>query len=207
MNGYTDGCRDGLNELEARILKYITESIRTDGYSPSVRDIQRSLGIKSTSTAQLYINRLEEKGYITKANCKSRSIRLNEEMLPFGRVPILGRITAGVPILATENFEGYINFAAETVHCRPEELFALRVSGESMREAGIMDGDIVIVEKTPYAQNGQIVVAMIDDSATVKTFYRENGHFRLQPENHTMQPIIADDVSVLGRVVASMRTY
>lgn len=207
MNGYTDGCRDGLNEIEAKILKYITESIRTDGYSPSVRDIQRSLGIKSTSTAQLYINRLEEKGYITKANCKSRSIRLNEEMLPFGRVPILGRITAGVPILATENFEGYINFAAETVHCRPEDLFALRVSGESMREAGIMDGDIVIVEKTPYAQNGQIVVAMIDDSATVKTFYRENGHFRLQPENHTMQPIIADDVSVLGRVVASMRTY
>ena len=207
MNGYTDGCRDGLNEIEAKILKYITESIRTDGYSPSVRDIQRSLGIKSTSTAQLYINRLEEKGYITKANCKSRSIRLNEEMIPFGRVPILGRITAGMPILATENFEGYINFAAETVHCRPEELFALRVSGESMREAGIMDGDIVIVEKTPYAQNGQIVVAMIDDSATVKTFYRENGHFRLQPENHTMQPIIADDVSVLGRVVASMRTY
>ncbi|MCI5513885.1 MAG: transcriptional repressor LexA [Clostridia bacterium] len=207
MNGYTDGCRDGLNEIEAKILKYITESIRTDGYSPSVRDIQRSLGIKSTSTAQLYINRLEEKGYITKANCKSRSIRLNEEMLPFGRVPILGRITAGMPILATENFEGYINFAAETVHCRPEDLFALRVSGESMREAGIMDGDIVIVEKTPYAQNGQIVVAMIDDSATVKTFYRENGHFRLQPENHTMQPIIADDVSVLGRVVASMRTY
>lgn len=207
MNGYTDGCRDGLNEIEAKILKYITESIRTDGYSPSVRDIQRSLDIKSTSTAQLYINRLEEKGYITKANCKSRSIRLNEEMLPFGRVPILGRITAGMPILATENFEGYINFAAETVHCRPEDLFALRVSGESMREAGIMDGDIVIVEKTPYAQNGQIVVAMIDDSATVKTFYRENGHFRLQPENHTMQPIIADDVSVLGRVVASMRTY
>ena len=207
MNGYNDGCRDGLNEIEAKILKYITESIRTDGYSPSVRDIQRSLGIKSTSTAQLYINRLEEKGYITKANCKSRSIRLNEEMLPFGRVPILGRITAGMPILATENFEGYINFAAETVHCRPEDLFALRVSGESMREAGIMDGDIVIVEKTPYAQNGQIVVAMIDDSATVKTFYRENGHFRLQPENHTMQPIIADDVSVLGRVVASMRTY
>lgn len=207
MNGYTDGCRDGLNEIEAKILKYITESIRTDGYSPSVRDIQRSLGIKSTSTAQLYINRLEEKGYITKANCKSRSIRLNEEMLPFGRVPILGRITAGMPILATENFEGYINFAAETVHCRPEDLFALRVAGESMREAGIMDGDIVIVEKTPYAQNGQIVVAMIDDSATVKTFYRENGHFRLQPENHTMQPIIADDVSVLGRVVASMRTY
>lgn len=207
MNGYTDGCRDGLNEIETKILKYITESIRTDGYSPSVRDIQRSLGIKSTSTAQLYINRLEEKGYITKANCKSRSIRLNEEMLPFGRVPILGRITAGMPILATENFEGYINFAAETVHCRPEDLFALRVSGESMREAGIMDGDIVIVEKTPYAQNGQIVVAMIDDSATVKTFYRENGHFRLQPENHTMQPIIADDVSVLGRVVASMRTY
>ncbi len=207
MNGYTDGCRDGLNEIEAKILKYITESIRTDGYSPSVRDIQRSLGIKSTSTAQLYINRLEEKGYITKANCKSRSIRLNEEMLPFGRVPILGRITAGMPILATENFEGYINFAAETVHCRPEDLFALRVSGESMREAGIMDGDIVIVEKTPYAQNGQIVVAMIDDSATVKTFYRENGHFRLQPENQTMQPIIADDVSVLGRVVASMRTY
>ena len=207
MNGYTDGCRDGLNEIEAKILKYITESIRTDGYSPSVRDIQRSLGIKSTSTAQLYINRLEEKGYITKANCKSRSIRLNEEMLPFGRVPILGRITAGMPILATENFEGYINFAAETVHCRPEDLFALRVSGESMREAGIMDGDIVIVEKTPYAQNGQIVVAMIDDSATVKTFYRENGHFRLQQENHTMQPIIAYDVSVMGRVVASMRTY
>lgn len=196
-----------LNETESRVLEYIKESIKKYGYSPSVRDIQRAAEIKSSSTAYLVIERLEEKGYITKENSKSRSIRINETGIPEHAVPLLGRITAGIPVLAEENFEGYIDFAARTVNCRQDELFALKVSGESMREAGIMDGDTVVVQKTPYAENGQIVVAMIDDSATVKTFYRENGHFRLQPENNTMEPIIVEEVAVLGKVVACVRVY
>lgn len=201
FHGHSD-----LTDAEKRVLGYIEVSIRDRGYSPSVRDIQRSLEIKSSSTVQLLIEHLEEKGYITKAGGKSRSIRLNS-VSSEGRVPLLGRITAGVPILAEENFEGYIEFSARAVHCDPKELFALRVVGTSMIEAGIMDGDTVIVNKTGYAENGQIVVAMIEDCATVKTFYREDGHFRLQPENRTMEPIIADEVTVLGRVVASIRLY
>ena len=196
-----------LTSNEEMIFNYIKEAINERGYSPSVRDIQISLGIKSTSTAQLYIEKLEKKGYIRKENGRSRSIRITVPSAMGDLVPLVGRVTAGMPILAEENFEGYIRFAAETVHCKQDDLFALRVTGQSMIEAGILDGDIVIVKKESYSDNGRIVVALIEDEATVKTFYKEDGHYRLQPENKTMDPIIVDEVALLGIVVASFRQY
>ncbi len=122
------------------------------------------------------------------------------------RVPLLGKVTAGTPITAIQNFDGYVDFPASMAH-GSRQLFALKVSGESMREVGIMDGDIVVVEGRSYADNGEIVVAMIDDEATVKRYFRESGHIRLQPENSEMQPIIATNVSVLGKVIANFRFY
>ena len=196
-----------LNDKEQRMLDYITESIRTDGYSPTVRDIREALGIKSTATVHAYLSKLEEKGYIQKQNGKSRTLRIGEELsAPTTRqIPIIGRVTAGMPILAVENFDGYVDFTEGKY--RKEELFALKVTGTSMIEAGILDGDIVIVRQQSVAENGEIVVALVDDSATVKTFYKENGHFRLQPENSTMEPIIVESLSILGKVVASIRYY
>lgn len=196
-----------LSDIERRAFEYIKSSIKKYGYSPSVRDIQRALEIRSSSTAYAVIEQLEIKGYVTKENGKSRSIRINEPELPSDSVPLLGRITAGLPVLALENHEGYVTFAASTVGCSQDELFALRISGDSMIEAGIMDGDIVIIKRTDYAENGEIVAAMVDDCATVKTFYKENGGYRLKPENKAMKPILADEVSILGKVVASIRIY
>lgn len=196
-----------LNDKEKRMLDYITESIRNDGYSPTVRDIREALGIKSTATVHAYLERLEEKGYIQKQNGKSRTLRVEGDFTPptAKQVPIIGKVTAGMPILAVENFDGYVDFTEGKYG--KEELFALRVTGQSMIEAGILDGDIVIVRQQNVAESGEIVVALVDDSATVKTFYRENGHFRLQPENSTMEPIIVDSLSILGKVVASIRYY
>ena len=195
-----------LNEKEKKIYKFIVDCINTEGYSPSVRDICAALEIKSTSTVHMYIKKLKEKGYLKKNDNISRSLRPDTIDAVY-RVPILGKVTAGQPITAIENHEGYFSFSSDGVKYEGENLFALRVSGTSMIEAGILDGDIVIVERTPVAENGQIIVAMVDDSATVKTFYKENGRFRLQPENSTMEPIIVDEVVILGRVVASCRYY
>ena len=195
-----------LNEKEKKIYKFIVDCINTEGYSPSVRDICAALEIKSTSTVHMYIKKLKEKGYLKKNDNISRSLRPDTIDAVY-RVPILGKVTAGQPITAIENHEGYFSFSSDGVKYEGENLFALRVSGTSMIEAGILDGDIVIVERTPVAENGQIIVAMVDDSATVKTFYKENGRFRLQPENSSMEPIIVDEVVILGRVVASCRYY
>lgn len=196
-----------LREKEKRVFEYIHESINRDGYSPSVRDIQNHLGIKSTSTVHAYLAKLEEKGYIKKEGGKSRTLRIENQNTNTIKVPIVGKVTAGMPILAVEEHEGYIDFTQGSRRYAEGELFALRVKGESMIEAGILDGDIVIVKKESVAANGDIVVALIDDEATVKTFYKELGHFRLQPENKTMQPIIADEVYVLGKVIAVVRYY
>ncbi len=203
-----------LDHKEQLIFDYIKENIKKNGYSPSIRDIRTALGIKSTSTVHTYLERLERKGYIQKENGKSRTLRVEglmpEDFIPeenSDMVPLIGRVTAGQPILAVENYEGYIQYPAGVTRRPDNDLFALRVSGTSMIEAGIRDGDIVIIEKTSTAENGDIVVALIDDEATVKTFYKEDGHFRLQPENRTMLPIIVNSLMILGKVVASVRFY
>ena len=197
-----------LTKKEKMVFDYLVQSINENGYAPSVRDIGASLGIKSTSSVHLYLHNLEAKGLIEQDANKKRTIRI---CAPFarvaGKVPLLGAITAGSPILAVENFEGYVDLPWQSAKYSSEELFALKVRGESMLDAGIFDGDVVIVRKSAYADNGQIVVALIEDEATVKTFYREDGHFRLQPENRTMEPIIVDEVALLGIVVASFRQY
>ena len=197
-----------LTKKEKLVFDYLVKSIDENGYAPSVRDIVASLGIKSTSSVHLYLHNLEKKGFIEQDAGKKRTLRICAPYAKvFGRVPLLGSITAGSPILAVENFEGYVDLPWNAAKYSSEELFALKVKGESMIEAGIFDGDVVIVRKGSYAENGQIAVALIEDEATVKTFYREDGHFRLQPENSTMNPIIVDEVALLGVVVASFRQY
>jgi repressor LexA len=198
-----------MNEMTPRersVFEYIKNSLSDNGYAPSVRDIRDALGFKSTSTVHMYLTRLADRGLINRDEGKSRAIYM-EGVGASNQVPLVGRVTAGKPILAQEDFEGYINFCASSVGCRPENLFALNVKGESMIEAGILDGDVVIVDKRSYAENGEIVVALIGEEATVKTFYKEDGHYRLQPENKTMDPIISDNVVILGKVVASLRLY
>ena len=199
-----------LTQKEKRIYEYIESTIENEGYAPTVRDICAALGIKSTSTAHLYLRRLDEKGYIKKYDGKSRAVSL--ERSKFGdkekalRVPLLGKVTAGMPITAVQNYEGYVDFPVSMAR-NSSNLFALRVYGESMKDAGILDGDIVVVEGRQYADNGEIVVAMIDDEATVKRFYREKDRVRLQPENSAMKPIYSKDVMVLGKVIANFRFY
>ena len=173
-----------------RVLDYIRRCV-DDGVPPTVREICDSLGIKSTSTGHKYLRELEEMGYITMGGNRNRCIRLvgrQEEKAV--QVPLLGTVAAGMPILAVESLEGYV-----------------RVKGESMIEAGILDGDIIIARRTPVAENGQIVVAIVGDEATVKTFYKEKGHFRLQPENSTMEPIIVTEAAILGKVISVVRNY
>lgn len=191
-----------LSERDRQVYEYIKARLG-DGFAPSVREICRELGIPSTSTAHGSIRRLISAGLLEQQGSNlNRSLRLRggENI----QVPILGTVTAGQPITAIEHIEGYIGFKPKRHY--GGELFALSVRGESMINAAILDGDTVIVERTPVAENGEIVVALTSDGeATVKRFYRENGHYRLQPENDAMEPIILDEVSVLGRVVAVMR--
>lgn len=199
-----------LTPKEKLFYDYITNTIRSEGYPPSVRDIQQALDVKSTSTVHAYLQRLEEKGYIRKSDRKSRSLRVNDPLpasQDTARIPLVGTVAAGTPILATQNIERYLDVPAISRALRGSNLFALRVKGESMIEAGILDGDIIVVNRDAEFQNGEIVVALIDDEATVKTYYKENGHFRLQPENSTMEPIIVKELSILGKVVSVLRFY
>ncbi len=195
-----------LSPLEKKIYDYICRELSEKGYSPSVRDIKNALDIKSTSTVHVYLKRLDEAGYISKEGGKSRTLRVDSVKPRQNQIPILGCVRAGSPIIAEQNFDGYVDFAVPKGYDR-ESLFALRVEGDSMISAGILDGDTVIVTRCDSAENRDIVVALLEDSATVKTFYRENGHFRLQPENPTMKPIILDDVTLLGKVIACLRMY
>lgn len=199
-----------LCHLENEIYRYISESIEADGFAPSVRDICAALGIKSTSTAHAYIDKLVDKGLVVKKNGKSRAISIEHYTADKKdrtlRVPILGRVPAGQPLLAVENYDGYIDFPLSMTHGE-SGVFALRVVGTSMIEAGILDGDIVVVQSCSYADNGQIVVALINDEATVKRFYREDGGFRLQPENSNMDPIYVKELTLLGKVIANFRFY
>ncbi len=198
-----------LKPKEQRVLDFINKTIDEQGYPPSVREVCAALGFKSTSTVQMYVNRLISKGYISKSDGKSRTIRKADEPSDGTRkykVPVVGQVAAGLPILATQNLEGYITYSS--LHTYDEsKLFSLKVKGESMIDIGIMDGDLVVVEQRNIAENGEIVVALVEDEATVKRFYKEDGKFRLQPENKTMEPIIVDEVSVLGKVIAVIRYY
>ncbi|HIQ80373.1 MAG TPA: transcriptional repressor LexA [Candidatus Scatavimonas merdigallinarum] len=191
-----------LSKSQQKILDYIRECAQ-EGLSPSVREICKATGLKSTSTVHAHLNTLQERGLISREAKLNRTIRVSgEKTVP---VPVLGRVTAGMPVLAVEEIEGYVPIS-ESVR-RGRELFALRIDGDSMINAGILDGDIVVVCKTPVAENGEIVVALIEDEATVKRFYREEGHIRLQPENPAYDPIIVEECMLLGTVVSVVRYY
>lgn len=192
-----------LTKSQAKVFDFLKESI-ADGITPSVREICLATGLSSTSTVHSHLKSLEELGYITRTTGLNRSIRIVGEEKA-SQVPVIGKVTAGVPILAFEDISGYVPFPESKRKGR--ELFALNVVGESMKDIGILDGDIVICEKTPVAENGEIVVAMIDGEATVKSFYKEDNYVRLQPHNPDFEPIITDDVTILGKVIALSRDY
>lgn len=192
-----------LTKSQQKVYDYIKECAQ-DSRVPSVREVCAATGLKSTSTVHLHLKTLEEKGLIERERGLNRCIRLSGSEKS-SQVPVMGRVTAGMPILAVEDIEGYVP-VSESVR-RGRELFALRVCGESMINAGILDGDIAIVHSTPVADNGDIVVALVGDEATVKRFYKEDGRFRLQPENDAFEPIIVDEVALLGKLVAIYRNY
>lgn len=198
-------------DMQARILAYIEQEIRTRGYAPSVREIGEAVGLKSTSTVHGHLTRMERKGLLRRDAMKPRAIGLSTAFSPFDEnaslreIPVVGRVAAGTPILAEENIEETMTLPEEMVGSG--ELFILRVRGESMIQAGIMNDDYIVVHRQMNANNGEIVVAMIDDEATVKRFYKENGHIRLQPENDAMEPIIVPEVMILGKVVSLIRKF
>lgn len=198
--------RGELSERQRQILEYIRKCVEEKGYPPSVREIGQAVGLSSSSTVHGHLNRLEQKGYIRRDPTKPRAIELlspQHRRVPYQQVPVVGRVTAGEPILAVENVETYVPVSKEIFG--DDELFVLKVRGESMIEAGILDGDWVIVRRQATAENDDIVVARLDDEATVKRFYREQGKIRLQPENPTVEPIITDRVEILGLVVGLFR--
>jgi len=199
---------DKLTNKQQEILDYIKEQILQRGFPPSVRDICAAVGLKSTSTVHSHLETLEKCGYIRRDPAKPRTIEILDENFNLTRremvsVPIVGSVAAGQPILATENIEGYFPIPAE--YMPNAQTFMLKVKGESMINAGIFDGDKILVQQQNTARNGDKVVALIDDSATVKTFYKEKDHIRLQPENDTMEPIIVHDVQILGKVIGLFR--
>ena len=210
---------DSLNKREKAILKFIEKQVVENGYPPSVREIGKAVGLKSTATVHGYLESLEKKGYIKKESQKGRTLKLlkggnlegeqttfekpvytNKEMV---EVPVVGKITAGAPILAVENVTDTFPIPLDFVG--NSESFMLTVRGESMIEAGILNGDYILVRKQNTATNGEIVVALIEDEATVKTFYKEKNHIRLQPENSTMNPIIVPNCEILGKVIGVFR--
>jgi repressor LexA len=200
---------EDLSERQISIMNYIKKEIRTKGYPPSVREIGEAVGLSSSSTVHGHLNILEQKGYIRRDPTKPRAIevtdgdstRILKEMV---NVPVIGKITAGQPILAVENVEDTFPVPLDFIGSN-NDLFMLNISGDSMIEAGIYDGDYVIIEKTDFARNGDIVAALLDDEATVKRFFKEGRHIRLQPENRFMSPIIVEDVKILGKVVGLFR--
>ena len=209
-----------INKREKAILKFIEKEMAENGYAPSVREIGKAVGLKSTATVHGYLAKLSEKGYIKKEDQKGRTLRLlkggngedlnkkkEEKNYYTGKemveVPVIGKITAGEPILAVENITDTFPIPIDFVgNC---ESFMLTVRGESMIEAGILDGDYILVKRQNTAENGQIVVALIGDEATVKTFYKEKDHIRLQPQNSTMEPIIVPNCEILGKVAGVFR--
>ena len=192
-----------LSKSQIKIFEYLKECSE-NGRVPSVREICENTGLSSTSTVHYHLKHLEDKGYIVREHGVNRCIQITGEEKSVS-VPVLGKVAAGNPIVAIEDIECYVPVPEKLK--RGKELFALRIQGESMINAGILNDDIVIVHRTPVAENGEIVVALVEDSATVKRFYKEDGHFRLQPENDLFEPIIVDEVILLGKVVSLARYY
>ena len=197
-----------ISSKQREILEYIKGEILSKGYPPAVREICEAVHLKSTSSVHSHLETLEKNGYIRRDPTKPRAIEIIDDNFNLTRrevvnVPIIGQVAAGQPLLAVENIENY--FPIPTEFMPNAETFMLKVKGDSMINAGIFNGDKILVQKQSDAQNGDIVVALVDDSATVKTFYKEDGHFRLQPENDTMDPIIVNECSILGKVFGIMR--
>lgn len=197
-----------ITQKQSEILEYIKAQILNKGYPPSVRDICQAVDLKSTSSVHAHLETLEKNGYIRRDPTKPRAIEIIDDNFNLTRrevvnVPLVGRVAAGEPILAVENVVSYFPIPSE--YMPNEEVFMLTVKGESMVNIGIYDGDNIIVSKADTARNGEIVVAMFDDSATVKRFYKEDGHIRLQPENDYMDPIIVPDCQIIGKVIGLVR--
>ena len=193
-----------LTAMQQKIYEYIATCIREQGYPPSVREIGEAVGLKSPSTVHFHLKHLEEAGIIEKGAGKGRAITLREPVVPENQVPIVGNVAAGSPILAEECIEDYLTFDTGG---HGDEYFALRVRGESMLNAGILPGDLVVVRRQQTARTGEIVVAMIEDEATVKTYSRQNGHVWLLPENDAYSPIDGTYAEILGKVAAVVRRY
>lgn len=197
-----------LSDRQQRILEFIRSEVATKGYPPSVREIGNAVGLRSSSTVHGHLTKLEELGYIRRDLSKPRAIELLDDSLPSRTrvidVPLVGKVTAGAPVLAVENIEDYFPIPKDFVE--HEDVFMLRVKGDSMVDAGILDGDFVLVNRQETAFNGEIVVALIDgEEATVKRFFHEGTHIRLQPENAAMDPLIVEDVRILGKVIGLFR--
>ena len=199
-----------ITDKQREILEYIKKEILNRGYPPTVRDICEAVNLKSTSSVHSHLETLEKNGYIRRDPTKPRAIEIVDDNFnltrrEFANVPLIGQVAAGQPLLAVENIESY--FPIPTEFMPNAESFMLKVKGESMINAGIFDGDNILVEKCDNVHNGDLVVALIDDSATVKTFYKEDGHIRLQPENDTMDPIIVPDCKIVGKVFGVFRFW
>ncbi len=197
-----------ITKKQSEILAFMKDQILAKGYPPSVREICEAVNLKSTSSVHAHLETLEKNGYIRRDPTKPRAIEICDDSFQMVRqemtsIPIVGTVAAGQPILAQQNIEGYFPIPMEMAP--NAESFVLKVKGDSMINVGIFSGDHIFVERTNVARNGDTVVALVDDSATVKTFYKENGHIRLQPENDTMDPIILDDCEILGKVYGVFR--
>ena len=200
--------QEKITPKQQEILEYIKETILKKGYPPAVREICEAVKLKSTSSVHSHLETLEKNGYIRRDPTKPRTIEIIDDCFNPARrevvnVPLIGTVAAGTPLLAQENIETYFPIPSELLPNK--EIFMLKVKGDSMIEAGIFNGDQILVEKTNTAENGEIVVALLDDSATVKRFYREDGYYRLQPENASMEPIFVDEVQILGKVIGLFR--
>ena len=191
------------DEKRTQILEFVTRKVTDEGYVPSVREICKEVGLSSPATVHYHLNQLCEEGLIIKEPNKKRFLKLAGASGNFVRVPVLGKVSAGLPILAQQEVEDYIQMPADQI--RGRETFALTVRGDSMINAGILNGDTIVVLRTPEAEDGQIVVALLGEEATVKRFFRDGNRFRLQPENDTYAPIYTDEVKILGRVIALHR--
>lgn len=200
---------EDLTERQAAILEYIKKEIRAKGYPPAVREIGEAVGLSSSSTVHSHLNQLESKGYIKRDPTKPRAIEVIDKTVRSFKdmvdIPIVGRVTAGAPILAVENIEDTFPLPMDFI--KAEDVFMLEVKGDSMINAGILEGDLVIIRKQNIATNGDIVVALLGEEATVKRFFKEPNYVRLQPENDNYEPIITRNVSILGKVVGLVRKY